>query len=391
MDRPSKNNQLRQVLNKHLGIDFSVTKRGTRHHPTYEITFSRVNNIGSVKLSSGEKELLNFIILTHLQSGSIFLIDEPEIHLHRRWQKKLLNLLLEVSIKNKAQLLLVTHSPHFIRTEVLSSLIRVYKANGVSSVVIPEKKDLAKKSQKDIFLFITSSNNEKVFFADKVVLVEGIVDRIIFEAVLQTIQKSENDEVIEIVEALGKDNFKRFTSFLETWRINHFTIADNDYLRNIGSKKVKSLYVVSSKKIKKQINNKASKDTKSLLNSLLKLTRRTNPKKITLEEFKDLKELTSYIAKRNITLKDRLTDDEKLKIDTEITQMKSMGIFILKQGTIENYFSSGNKIDIDKAITISKRIIKKKLAIPTELKEIVTAIIENGNGNQAQPQMSQGS
>jgi predicted ATP-dependent endonuclease of OLD family len=267
----------------------------------------------------------------------------------------------------------------------------VYKASGFSSVVIPDKKDLVKKSQKDIFLFITSSNNEKVFFADKVVLVEGIVDRIIFEAVLQTTQKSDDDEVIEIVEVLGKDNFKRFTSFLETWKINHSTIADNDYLRNIGSREVKNLYVVSTQKIKKQINNKASKDTKSLLNSLLKITERQNPKKITLEEFKELKELTSYIAKRNITLKDGLSDDEKSKIDTEIVQMKSKGIFVLKKGTIEDYFDSGDKIDIDKAITISKKLMKKKLTIPSELKEIVTAIIENGNSNQIKPQISQGS
>lgn len=389
LNRPSKNKNLRKLLNKHLGVDFSITKRGTRHHPLYEIRFTRVNNVGSIKLSSGEKELLNFIILTHLQSGGIFLIDEPELHLHRRWQKKLLNLLLEVSRKNNAQLILVTHSPHFVRSEVLGNLIRLYKENGMSRVVIPEREDLARKSQKDIFLFITSSNNEKVFFADKVILVEGVVDRIIFEAILQITQKLDNDEVIEIVESLGKDNFKRFSSFLDTWKINHSIIADNDYLKSIGSKEVRSLYAVSAKKIKKQIIKKSCKDANSLLKSLLKITKRKNPKKITLDEFRDLKELTDYIGKRNITLKDGLSDNEKSIIDTEIAKMKSKKIYILKKGEIEDYFNSGGKIDINEAITISKKIVKKKLTIPPELKEIITGITENDNNNQTNLQTPQ--
>lgn len=298
--------------------------------------------------------------------------------------------MLEISRKHNAQLILVTHSPHFVRTEVLSSLIRLYKVDGISIVVMPDKKDLAKKSQKDIFLFITSSNNEKVFFADKVILVEGVVDRIIFEAILQITQKADNDEVIEIVETLGKENFKRFSSFLDTWRISHSVIADNDYLRNIGSKELKKLYVTNVNKIKKKINKKSSKDANALLNSLLKTTKRRNPKSITLNEFNDLKELTDYISKRSIKLKKNLSDDEKEIIETEILKLNTKKIYILKKGEIEDYFSSGSKIDINKAIAISKRIISKKLAIPSEIKKIISKIIgHEENNNKANLQTPQ--
>ena len=373
-----RNKAFKKLLNEHMGIDFSITPSGNIFQKNvYDINFFRIGSNYSIKLSSGEKELLNFIILTYLYKGGIFLIDEPELHLHRRWQKKLLNLFSDIIQKYNVQLILVTHSPHFIKNEVLGNLIRIYKEDGQSKIVVPDKKELSKKTQKDIFLFITSSNNEKVFFANKVILVEGIVDRIIFESILQTVQKEDNDEIIEMVEVLGKDNFKRFASFLDTWKINHAIIADNDYLLDIGSKEVKKLYVVDTKKIKNQIGNKNSKDIKTLLNCLLKVTRTKSHTKISEEEYDNLKQLTKYIAKRYVRLKDSLTNEQKATIEKEISKLKVNKVFVLKGGEIEDYFNNGSKIDISKAIIISKKIRGKKTSPPSELNQTIKEIVEN--------------
>ncbi len=63
------------------------------------------------ELSSGERHLLTFLtmVLTIGNNYDILLIDEPEISLHLKWQRKLLPLLKELS--PNTQIIAATHSP----------------------------------------------------------------------------------------------------------------------------------------------------------------------------------------------------------------------------------------------------------------------------------------
>lgn len=63
------------------------------------------------ELSSGERHLLAFLtmVLTIGNNYDILLIDEPEISLHLKWQRKLLPLLKELS--PGTQMIVATHSP----------------------------------------------------------------------------------------------------------------------------------------------------------------------------------------------------------------------------------------------------------------------------------------
>lgn len=73
-------------------------------------------------LSSGEKQLLLLLIntVTATDAGTIFIIDEPEISLNIKWQRKLIKTLLTFSSNRNIQFILATHS-----FEVLSA----YKNN----------------------------------------------------------------------------------------------------------------------------------------------------------------------------------------------------------------------------------------------------------------------
>jgi len=74
----------------------------------------KLTNIGS--LSSGERQLL--VIFSHLifknesNPSGIFVIDEPELSLHLKWQKEFIENALECS--PKTQLIFATHSPEII-------------------------------------------------------------------------------------------------------------------------------------------------------------------------------------------------------------------------------------------------------------------------------------
>ena len=69
---------------------------------------------GIENLSSGEKQLL--ILLTYIRYNSklqLFIIDEPELSLHPKWQEEFLDA-IEVLMPKESQLILATHSPEIV-------------------------------------------------------------------------------------------------------------------------------------------------------------------------------------------------------------------------------------------------------------------------------------
>lgn len=83
--------------------------------PLGKIRISQLGNpIDISLLSSGEKQLL--ILMTHARFGfnkkSTFIVDEPELSLHMRWQEMLIGALLEGNKNN--QFIFATHSPEIV-------------------------------------------------------------------------------------------------------------------------------------------------------------------------------------------------------------------------------------------------------------------------------------
>jgi len=67
---------------------------------------------GLEALSSGEKQIVLLLgeIQRRLRPGGLLLIDEPEIHLHPRWQRLLVRALTDLCVEYDAQMILTTHS-----------------------------------------------------------------------------------------------------------------------------------------------------------------------------------------------------------------------------------------------------------------------------------------
>ena len=66
------------------------------------------------QLSSGEKQILAILltVLVEDQKPYVLFMDEPEVSLHIEWQKKLIDLILELN--PSVQIILTTHSPAVI-------------------------------------------------------------------------------------------------------------------------------------------------------------------------------------------------------------------------------------------------------------------------------------
>lgn len=205
----------------------------SREKNIYEAILTKDNGelIEISRASSGEKEIFNLLLgifAFNIKNG-IVIIDEPELHLHPKWQYFLLELFSDLSIERGIQFFIVTHSPHFITQKSVKNVLRVYAMDGESRVI--PSPPLA-ESEKDLFQIVNTFNSAKIFFADKIILVEGDVDNIIYDSILRRLQtevKINKTEAIEILYVHGKNNFEKFRGFLSKWSIISYRIADEGY------------------------------------------------------------------------------------------------------------------------------------------------------------------
>ena len=66
------------------------------------------------QLSSGEKQMLGILLTVLVEDNEnyVLFMDEPEVSLHIDWQKRLIDLILELN--PNVQIILTTHSPAVI-------------------------------------------------------------------------------------------------------------------------------------------------------------------------------------------------------------------------------------------------------------------------------------
>ena len=91
-----------------------------------EIRFSQIGEtLVPYQLSSGEKQILAILltVLIEDQQPYVLFLDEPEVSLHIEWQKRLIDLIVELN--PNVQIILTTHSPAVIMNGWLDSVTEV--------------------------------------------------------------------------------------------------------------------------------------------------------------------------------------------------------------------------------------------------------------------------
>ena len=91
-----------------------------------EIRFSQIGEtLLPYQLSSGEKQVLAILltVLVEDQQPYVLFMDEPEVSLHIEWQKRLIDLVIELN--PNVQILLTTHAPAVIMNGWLDKVTEV--------------------------------------------------------------------------------------------------------------------------------------------------------------------------------------------------------------------------------------------------------------------------
>ena len=161
------------------------------------------------------------------ERSHIFAFEEPELFLHPQMCRVTYDSLKNISETD--QILICTHSPHFIDIEDYPHIVIVRKPSlDIGTTVQYVQDELfegEEKKQFDMTRYFNPDRNE-LFFARKVVLVEGDTEKVILPLIAKRIDVF--DHPVSIINCGGKFNLKLFVMVLNAFRIHYLVIYDED-------------------------------------------------------------------------------------------------------------------------------------------------------------------
>lgn len=167
----------------------------------------------------------------------VILIEEPEAHLHPQMQQVFISQIKRTLKETKekenlsVQVIISTHSSHIV-TEAGIDVDRSFERIRYFSKLYDNKEkrykvevkdfnEFRKKSDKETFRFLKqymTLHRCDIFFADKIILVEGTTERILLPLMINKSAKSLNNEYVSIIEVGGAytAKFKELVKFINS-------------------------------------------------------------------------------------------------------------------------------------------------------------------------------
>ncbi|MHC3130079.1 MAG: AAA family ATPase [Candidatus Bathyarchaeota archaeon] len=150
----------------------------------------------------GDQELLMISYLVRKGDFNFLAIEEPETHLHPYLARELFSILEDVSKKN--QIMITTHSPIFVDLANLKNSWIFRKENRETTVYrIERSEDLR------IISYELGIRPSDVFFADKILFVEGRIDRAVYRIWADKLGIDLKIPLISVIPLGGKTEGKR--------------------------------------------------------------------------------------------------------------------------------------------------------------------------------------
>jgi len=179
--------------------------------------------------------LFNFLTFLKRDSATnkkqyLILFEEPEVFLHPKIAFKLRESLYELAQNSPYQIICATHSPLMIDiSKTHASLIRIVKNMDETTTTFQIGEDVFGRDdeQKERVQMINRFNPHicEAFYADKVLLVEGDTETIVYRDILDRYYPNEE---IFVLNTGSKNNIPFFQEILTRFQINHFVIHDTD-------------------------------------------------------------------------------------------------------------------------------------------------------------------
>lgn len=324
--------------------------------------------------------------------SSVLIVEEPELFLHphaRRMFADILHSFIEMD-GQKNQIILTTHSNEFVQNIDIKNINVIRKGNGETKVYRIDNNNHNEKDLQKLKVELQFKNTE-MFFAEKVILVEGEEVVLIPSIVTFLYDKNVlNSKDISVIKVGGKSYFAIYRKILNDLGIKNYIIADYDIimrgLEQLLSNDNTKLNQIRSEMLKyKNVKKKVSLDNNDWLNLA-----ETIRKMIEKRTYDNNIEICWNKFESRIYEESKLDElDEELKISVKEFIMRlytENKIFIMQKGELENYYKTEN-FDDDikvlpkglkpyKIVELAENNIDRYLEID-EYKEILDIIIDD--------------
>ena len=196
---------------------------------------NKLNQIPLSGMGSGISMIVTYFLLEHIsqlsKGDAIFLIDEPEMHLHPQLQEQMALHFFHTS----DQTILSTHSPSFVdlgRWKGITRFSQDYKLTPseeilktrLSNKTIREHLDEIPRWRQNETVFMDS--DPELLFARRVLLVEGPADRYGFPRLARIMSKNFADTTI--ISCNGKSKIIYYVTLCHAFKIPAFIVFDLD-------------------------------------------------------------------------------------------------------------------------------------------------------------------
>lgn len=175
----------------------------------------------------GRKKILAYSLINHLiqaQEGNkiiVYLVEEPENSLHRSMQIALSKQLFNSKVYK--YFFLSTHSSELLYEMDNASLIRIYSEDRINcDSYIYNVNDEYKNVKKELNRALSTA-----LFAEKVLLVEGPSEKVLFEKILEEVYPTYELDGGYLLD-VGGIKFKPYVDVLKGLNINPIVKTDND-------------------------------------------------------------------------------------------------------------------------------------------------------------------
>lgn len=162
--------------------------------------------------------------------SSYFIIEEPELYLHPQAQRDLYTTLKTLS-ENNNQVIVTTHSNSFVDISEYKSLIIAKKENLEEGTTIKQCtadifSEMDEKRKLNLIYWINPERSE-LFFAKKVILVEGQTDKTIIPYLAKSLSIFKNDYTL--IDCGSKDNMPLYLKLLNGFKLKYIVVYDKDH------------------------------------------------------------------------------------------------------------------------------------------------------------------
>lgn len=232
------------VLKSQLGPE-TLFKRNVKLFYTHEGKSlpEKYNGLGYSNLIYIIAQIIGFYneIRDKKNNLNLIFIEEPEAHMHPQMQSVFIKNITSFlkSVKLDAQVVITTHSPHILAASDFEAIRYFTPIPDKSMAIIKDMMDFNKKlERKEIGEFLQqylTLGKCELFFADKAIMFEGTVERILLPIFINKLEKQDpalklSEQYISSIE-IGGAYIDKFKELLEFLGLKTLIITDIDAVR----------------------------------------------------------------------------------------------------------------------------------------------------------------